>query len=171
MVSGGKRKGAGRPLGSGKFKEKTKALRVPESLVNKIMQYTNHAGYMLPLYGSKVSAGFPSPADDHMEKKLDLNEYLISCPEATFFVRATGNSMLGAGIYPDDILIVDRSLDVKNGKIVIAAVNGDLTVKRFEKKGNVIKLLPENPEYDAIEINEGDDIHIWGVVTGVVHKV
>jgi DNA polymerase V len=171
MVGGGKREGAGRPVGSGKFKETTRAIRVPLSLVDKIIDYSNNKGYELPLFSSKVSAGFPSPADDYMERKLDLNEYLIQQPAATFFVRATGNSMIGAGIYPDDILIVDRSIKPKHGKIVIAALNGDLTVKRLSKVKNIVKLVAENPDYASIEIGENDDLHIWGVVTNVIHKL
>lgn len=171
MVRGGQRFGAGRPTGTGKFQEATKAIRVPESMVEKIADFVRKKGMSLPLYSSKVSAGFPSPADEHIESRLDLNEYLIHRPEATFFVRATGNSMIGAGIYPDDILIVDRSLEAKHGKIVIAAVNGELTVKRLSKIDSKIQLFPENDEYLPIDITDNDEVHIWGVVTNVVHSV
>jgi len=171
MVRGGKRVGSGRPCGTGKYKEPTKAIRVPVSLLDKILDFSFNNGYALPLFSSKVSAGFPSPADDHMERKLDLNDYLIKCPAATFFVRATGNSMIGAGIHPDDILIVDRSLKPNNGKIVIAALNGELTVKRINKESDKLKLMPENSEFSPIEIRENDDFHIWGVVTNVIHQL
>jgi len=171
MVSGGKRTGAGRPCGSGKYQEATKAIRVPVSLVEKIAIYAASHGYELPLFGTKVSAGFPSPSDDYMERKLDLNEYLIKHPAATFFVRATGNSMIGAGIHPDDILVVDRSLEAKHGKIVIVAINGELTVKRLSKLDGKVSLMPENAEYPPIDLNENQDIHIWGVVTNVIHHL
>lgn len=171
MTRGGARAGAGRPKGQGKFKEPTKPIRIPESMVEDVMGYIQSKGYKLPLYSSKVQAGFPSPADDFIEQKLDLNNYLIKHPTATFFVRATGLSMINAGIFPDDILIVDRSLDPSNGKIVIAAVDGQLTVKRLRKtdKGNFLD--PENDKFKPIKIEEGNDVVIWGVVTNVLHKV
>lgn len=171
MVRGGKREGAGRPSGSGKYKEVTKSIRVPVSLVEKIGEFAANAGFALPLYSSKVSAGFPSPADDYIETKLDLNEYLIEKPAATFFVRVDGYSMIKAGIFPDDILVVDRSLNAKSGKIVIAALNGELTVKRLVKQNNKIFLMPENDEFEPIDITNNEDVHIWGVVTNVIHKV
>ena len=171
MVRGGQRFGAGRPTGTGKYKEPTKAIRVPESMVKKIADLVSKGSCKLPLYGAKVAAGFPAAADEHIDDRIDLNEYLIQRPEATFLVRATGNSMIGAGIYPDDILVVDRSIEPKNGKVVIAAINGELTVKRILKNKNIIQLLPENSEFEPITIHDTDDIHIWGVVTNVVHKL
>lgn len=126
----------------------------------------------LDLYGAKVSAGFPSPAGDVMEGKLDLNEHLIKNPPATFFVRVIGDSMIGAGIYPDDLLVVDRSIDPKSGKIVIAVVDGELTVKRLMLggRGNNVFLVPENPAYRTITITEDMSFHVWGVVTYVIHQ-
>lgn len=171
MVSGGKRKGAGRPVGTGKYQEPTKAIRVPLSLVEKIGDFVNKGSYSLPFFSCKVSAGFPSPADDHVERRLDLNEHLIDHPAATFFVRATGNSMLKAGIHPDDILIVDRSLEAKHGKVVIVALNGELTVKRISSINGKIRFLPENDDYEPIDVSENDEMHIWGVVTNVIHQL
>ena len=98
-------------------------------------------------YDIGVSAGFPSPADDYKEKKLDLNDLLIRQPEATFFAKASGDSMTGAGIFDGDLLIVDRSITATDGKIVIAVVNGELTVKRFKIVGRTAQLHPENPKY------------------------
>lgn len=119
-------------------------------------------------------AGFPSPAADYLEKKLDLNDYLIKRPAATFFVRVSGDSMIQAGIHPQDILIVDRAEPVKSGKIVVALYNGAFTVKRFVNQGvsqgEKIVLYPANPKYPPIQVNEGDDFQIWGVVTYVIHK-
>lgn len=126
---------------------------------------------LLPLFTGKVAAGFPSPADDYVEKNLDLNELLVQKPAATFFVRAQGESMLGAGIHPNDILVVDRSIEPVPGKIVICALNGELTVKRLERENRQWKLKAENPAYADIAIHEDLDMVIWGVVTNVIHAV
>lgn len=124
----------------------------------------------LPLFLSSVKAGFPSPADDFMEKKLDLNEHLIRHPAATFFVRVDGDSMQGAGIQRGDILIVDRSLEVQDGRIVIAVINGEFTVKRIRMKEGELLLEPENPRYASIRIGPDSDFQVWGVVTYVIHQ-
>lgn len=123
-----------------------------------------------PLFSCGVSAGFPSPADDYIDQRLDLNELLIANPAATFFVRAAGDSMIGAGINHDDILIVDRSLTAISGKIVIAVIDGELTVKRLAQTATSCTLMAENPDYPALEINEDSDFQVWGVVTSVIHQ-
>jgi DNA polymerase V len=171
MVKGGKRNGAGRPRGSGKYQETTKAIRVPESELDTILRCIQNKFYRLPFYQSSISAGFPSPAEDEMETKLDLNELLIKHPSATFFLRVSGSSMIKAGIHHNDILIVDRSLEPANGKIVIASVNGELTVKRLLSEGKKIQLVAENEDYPPIDISEYADFRIWGVVTNVVHSL
>jgi DNA polymerase V len=125
----------------------------------------------LPLYTNSVSAGFPSPADDFIDKKLDLNEYLIKNPLSTFFVKVSGNSMVNAGINDGDILIVDKSITPANNQVVIGIINGEFTVKRVSKKGNKIFLLPENENYIPIEITEQMDFKIWGVVVYSIHKL
>ena len=125
----------------------------------------------LPLFSGKVAAGFPSPADDYIEKNLDLNELLVHKPAATFFVRAQGESMLGAGIHPNDILVVDRSIEAVPGKIVICALNGELTLKRLERDNEQWQLKAENPAYADILIYDELDMVIWGVVTNVIHAV
>jgi len=162
MPRGGKRVGAGRPRG-----KPTVVVRIPASQKARL----ETLGFKLPLYGSQVEAGFPSPADDYIESLLDLNEYLVKHPAATFLVRAKGESMLHAGIHPGDILVVDRSLEARHGKIVIAAVNGELTVKRLYMKDGVVKLQPENPSFPDIIITEALDTMVWGVVTNVIHQV
>ena len=124
----------------------------------------------IPLYSCKISAGFASPADDHLEKCIDLNEFLIQKPAATFMLRVEGDSMIGAGIHDGDLLIVDRSSTAIDGSIVIAVVNGDLTVKRLNKGKNKVTLMPENPAYSPITILEGGDFFIWGCVKHVVHS-
>jgi DNA polymerase V len=123
-----------------------------------------------PIYLASVAAGFPSPAGDYIDKKLDLNELLIKHPAATFFVRAKGDSMAGAGIRSGDILIVDRALEPGDGRIVIAAVEGDLTVKRIRKKDGKLFLEPENDQFQPIEITADRSLLVWGVVTHVIHK-
>jgi DNA polymerase V len=127
--------------------------------------------FLSPLFTGKVAAGFPSPADDYVEKNLDLNELLVQKPAATFFVRAQGESMLGAGIHPNDILVVDRSIEPVAGKIVICALNGELTVKRLAREHQQWQLKAENPDYADIIIHEDLDMVIWGVVTNVIHAV
>jgi DNA polymerase V len=123
-----------------------------------------------PLFSCHVSAGFPSPADDYIDRRLDLNELLIANPSATFFVRAAGDSMTGAGITHGDILIVDRSLTATSGKIVIAVIDGELTVKRLVQTATSCKLVPENPAYPTLDISEESDFQVWGVVTSVIHQ-
>ena len=124
----------------------------------------------IPLFEHKIPAGFPSPADDHMEMRLDLNEHLIHNPTSTFFVRVEGESMLGAGIHPNDILIVDLSIEACDGHVVIALINGEFTVKRLKISAKKqITLLPENASFEPIVIKDGMDFNIWGVVTNVIH--
>lgn len=123
------------------------------------------------LYTTKISAGFPSPADDFLDRKLDLNEYLVRNPSATFLVRVNGNSMVNAGISDGDILIIDRSVEATDGKVVIGVINGEFTVKRIMKKGKKIFLKPENEKFSPIEITEDMDFKIWGVVVYTIHKI
>lgn len=238
--AGGSRPGSGRPKGSGKYKEATCPIRIPNSLLPEVRDllsqyegllsrgtetsggtltssealsgeslpkasslslvnsnaelsrqlsnkkyselplkdYANiyeavsgHRKQALPLYGTRVAAGFPSPADDYIETKLDLNQYLVKHPAATFFVRVEGDSMIGAGIHPDDILVIDRSIKPTDGKIVIAVVNGELTVKRLRILPNYVVLQPENDKFSPIRVTEEMNFSIWGVVTSVIHSL
>lgn len=172
MAKGGIRKGAGRPKNTGSYGEETKTVRIPLSRVEAVRAFLeNSESYSLPLYSSTVRAGFPSPADDYVETYLDLNRHLVKHPAATFFVTASGDSMTGAGIASGDMLIVDRSLEAVHGKIVIAAINGELTVKRLSRIGNLVQLLPENKKYRPINISSEEEVVIWGVVTHVIHQV
>ncbi|RZM77776.1 translesion error-prone DNA polymerase V autoproteolytic subunit [Leptolyngbya iicbica LK] len=116
-----------------------------------------------------VPAGFPSPGEDYVEGPLDLNRYLVHHPAATFFVRVSGDSMVGAGIYPNDLLIVDRAITPTTGHIVIAVVNGDLTIKRLDISHGKVSLLPENPAYLPIHIDPAMSFDVWGVVTKAIH--
>lgn len=125
----------------------------------------------LPLYLATVAAGFPSPADDFIDKKLDLNEYCIEHPEATFFVRVHGDSMLEAGVHSGDVLVVDRALEPRNNRVIIAALNGELTVKRIRKTPDKLFLMPEHPDFAPIEVTHEASFEIWGVVSYVIHKL
>lgn len=124
-----------------------------------------------PLFMIPVEAGFPSPADDYIEGEMDLNKHLIKHPAATFFVRVAGDSMVDAGIHPGDILIVDRSIEPADKKVVIAVVNGDLTVKRIRMIKGKIFLMPENENYKPIQIEKEMNVEIWGIVTNVIHPL
>lgn len=169
MNQGGKRPGAGRPKGCNQWGEATQPMRIPISQLARVKKFLNQEPVLCPLYISRVQAGFPSPADDYIEAQLDLNEYLIKHPAATFFVRAEGQSMIGANIQSGDLLIVDRSLSPTHGKIVIAAIQGELTVKRLYQQNGKIQLHPENPEFPIIDISEHSELVIWGVVTHIIH--
>ena len=197
MARGGKRPGAGRKANSGKYGEPTVVKRIPLSRVADIEQFmasdlvankesvtfssglktaslqeplSDAPSHHLPFFASRVAAGFPSPADDFLEASLDLNHYLVAHPAATFFVRASGDSMIQAGIHDNDILVVDRSMAPKNGAIVIAVVNGELTVKRLHIEVASVTLMPENPHYPPLAVTGEMEFTIWGVVTSVIHQ-
>ncbi len=124
-----------------------------------------------PVFVARVSAGFPSPADDYLEGALDLNEYLIKHKAATFFWRVTGDSMIGAGIHSGDLLIVDRSLEPKDGNVIIAVLDGELTVKRIEVHDGRLFLAPENQDYPLIPVTEEQSFQVWGVVKHAIHSL
>lgn len=199
---GGKRPGAGRPKGSGKYKEPTVALRVPASLQEPIKALINNyksvsansemeemlledyatavnfdpmldfdelPNNVIPMFGHKVAAGMPSPADDFLDDAVDLLDFLIRNPEATFLVKVAGDSMVNAGIFSDDLLIVDSKISPVHGSIVVAVVNGELTVKRLYRRQGELKLLPDNPAYNPIDITDDMEFSISGVVTNVIH--
>lgn len=123
-----------------------------------------------PVMAFPVSAGFPSPADDYIESRIDLNKHLIRHPAATFFVRVSGDSMTGAGIQNGDLLIVDRAAECVSGCIVVARIENEFTLKRVRKEGNRVFLVPENQSYSTIEVKEGTDFEIWGRVVGSVRE-
>lgn len=124
----------------------------------------------IPLYLSRVSAGFPSPAQDYIEKSLDLNELCIQNPAATFFARVEGDSMIEAGMFPNDILVVDRSIQAEHGDIVVAGLYGELTVKELETKP-IARLVPHNKAYQPIIIQDDSGFEVFGVVTNVVRRI
>ncbi|WP_028468964.1 translesion error-prone DNA polymerase V autoproteolytic subunit [Neptunomonas japonica] len=138
------------------------------TLLGRFSQQQNHD---IPLFQDPVAAGFPSPAQDYIEKTLDLNELCIKHPAATFFVRAQGNSMIDAGIFSGDILIVDRSLTARSSDIVIACLHDEFTVKQLIISSNSVQLRPMNKAYSTITLNEGNELELFGVVTTVIHSL
>ena len=123
-----------------------------------------------PLVMASVSAGFPSPAEDYVEGRLDLNRHLIKHPFSTFYVRVSGDSMMKAGISPGSILVVDRAVEADDGDIVIARINDELCVKRLRLHEGRIWLMPENDEYQPIEVIEGMDFEVWGRVMHAIRS-
>lgn len=123
-----------------------------------------------PLFASQVPAGFPSAADDYVEKYLDLNKKLIPNPAATFFVQVTGDSMKDIGIISGDLLVIDRSLQAQHRSIILAVVNTEFTVKRLLKKDGQMWLAPENSKYRPLQITQEMDFEVWGVVTHCIHS-
>ena len=146
---------------------KQKTLNLFNSL--SLFNFSRRKKVNIPMFLDNISAGFPSPATDYMENKLDLNEHLIKHPAATFIVKASGFSMIGAGIHSGDLLIIDRSITPQNNNIVIASIFGDLTVKKLKKKKNSFFLTSANEHYPSIEVKEEMECFIWGVVTFIIH--
>ena len=136
---------------------------------NKIYRVGINKSLSLDLYPTSINAGFPSPAEDHMDVALDLNEYLIKHPSATFYIYVKGNSMINAGIYDGDLMIVDRSLEPSSNHIVVAIIDSEFTVKRILKKNNQIYLMPDNKSYSPIHVDDNMDFQVWGVVTHTIH--
>jgi DNA polymerase V len=130
----------------------------------------NEGSLAIPLYASHISAGFPSPADDYIEAELDLNRLMVRNPPDTFMVRANGDALSGAGILDGDVLVIDRSIGPRHGMIVVAVVNGEMCVRRLNRKHGNWVLGPENKDFQPLRIRLGQDLEIWGVVTGLVRK-
>jgi DNA polymerase V len=124
----------------------------------------------ITLYGDSVPAGFPSPADDYLDMDLNLHDYLVQHPSATFCVRAIGDSMVDAGIQSSDVMVIDRALTPKNNDIILAVVNGEFTVKRIKKSEDELYLMPANENYKPMKITEEMNFQVWGVVTFIIHK-
>jgi DNA polymerase V len=184
----------GRPKGRNAYGESTIPIRIPKSKVTQITEYLKQSALKnspdtidfyehirqvsvpevsveLSLYSSKVSAGFPSPCDDHIAKRLNIHDYLVDQEDATYLVTVIGWSMRDAGLLPKDVVIVDRSKNAKVGNIIMAMIDGEFTIKQLAlgENGNPV-LLPANPDFKPIEIKEGMDFEIWGVVTGSIRK-
>lgn len=138
--------------------------------ITELLQPVTDLACQLPVFASSVQGGFPSPAEDYIEKQLDLNELMIQHPVATFYVRVEGDSMRDAGIHSGDILVVDRALKANSGKIIVAVIDGDFTVKRLRIRKGQMFLEAESEGYPDIAVKEGSDFQVWGVVTYVIHK-
>lgn len=146
-------------------------MRTDENIVKlKFVKPSTKTRIKLPLVEATISAGFPSPADDYLETRLDLNKALISNISATFYARVKGDSMILAGISDGDLVIIDKSKTPVNGSVVVCLIDGEFTVKRLEKSGNSYFLMPENPKYKPIAIKPENDVTIWGVVTYTIKK-
>lgn len=141
------------------------------TIVESVLWPDRSTKWARPLFLASVSAGFPSPAEDYIEGRLDLNRHLIKHPAATFFVRVAGDSMIGAGIHPGDILVVDRALEPQDSNVVIAVIDGELTVKRISQRHGKLFLVPDNQAYEPLEILEEMEFEVWGVVTSVIHNL
>lgn len=176
---GGARPRAGRPAGT-----PTKVVRLPVPIadvaqrlagkgirmgdISAMYAVDGRSALEIPLMLSKAACGFPSPADDYLDRPLDFNELLIKNPPATFAVRVEGLSMRDAGILPGDIAVIDRSITPTHGCIVMAIVAGEFTIKRYLKRGDQVVLHPENPDFTDLVITEGMDFEIWGVLSSVL---
>lgn len=141
-------------------------MKIETTIVELLKSQPGRRSDTTPLYASSPAAGFPAPGDDMVEKSLDVHDLLVKHPDSTFFVRVEGDSMEGVGIFSGDVLVVDRSIEARTGRIVVAAVNGELVVKRLGMLAGQPVLLSENTAYAPIVIGAGEDCFIWGVVTG-----
>ncbi|MBQ9872859.1 MAG: translesion error-prone DNA polymerase V autoproteolytic subunit [Thermoguttaceae bacterium] len=135
------------------------------------MALVERKGFVFPIYLDRIQAGYPSPAEDAPSENLDVAEYLVPNPSSTFFIKVTGESMRDAGIFPGDLLIVDRSLEADNGDVVVALVDGEFTVKRLFKTVNRVELRPENKRFSVIVLEDESELIVWGVVRRVIHNV
>jgi DNA polymerase V len=173
MTHGGKRAGAGRPKGSGRYGESTCTVRIPRSRLNAVKASLSASPLKvgLPFFSTTIRAGGPTPIDDSREEYIDLNTHLAAQPESTFLVTASGDSMIDADIYEGDMLVVDSKVEACSGDIVIAVIHGDATVKRLAILDHEIQLLPENPHYQPIKLSADMEFKLLGVVTHVIHRV
>lgn len=160
-----------RGMGSSKMRLAEEREAIPRWIVEVEVPipFARRKAVRLPLFSAKVQAGFPSPADDHLEKSIDLNEELVRHPASTFFVRVKGDSMRDAGIQTGDILVVDRSLPPSDRKIVVAMVDGEFTVKRFRQAGGKVFLEAANENFPRIELFGNQELVVWGVVAFIIH--
>lgn len=170
MARGGKRTGAGRPKGSGKYGEPTRAVRLPISRITQLEALLDRP-QKLPLYLHPVAAGLPTLAEDAIDEWINLHDHLLRHPQDSFLVPVAGDSMTGAGIYSGDLLIVDRAIAPTSGKIVVAVIEGELTVKTIAITDSGVVLQPQNPDYPAIAIHPDANFAILGVVTHAIHTV
>lgn len=153
------------------YNEKLKSAKEPDVAWIGALDLDMLSSIALPLYSSHVQAGIPSPVDDHIEDTIDLGKHLVKHKNSTFLLRATGESMTGAGIYPEDLLVVDRAIIPTSGHIIIASLDGEFTVKRLQQIRDKVVLCAENPAFQDITITEEMSFSIWGVVTNCIHSL
>ena len=172
MVQGGKRKGAGRPAGTGKFKVPTKVMRIPADMESDVIDFLTGIKQGVRFFSSTVQAGYATAVEQETEvENINLHSYLVEDDKDTFIVTASGQSMINAGIYDGDLMVVNSRTRARDGDIVVAEINGEFTVKRlYHQKGMPI-LQPENPDFKPIKVKFNDELKILGVVTYCVHKV
>ena len=140
---------------------------LPGVEVSRLSGVGSHA---LPMMSHSVAAGFPSPADDHVEARISLDETLVEHPDATFYLRVKGDSMVGADIHDNDVLVVDRAIAPRHGHIVVAVLDGELTVKTLQITPAGVRLVAANEHYPAIEVREAQELVIWGVVLWTIKR-
>ncbi len=169
MARGGARKGAGRPVGQGKYGEPTKAVRIPVSIVDEVKAFAQSMTTAIPLYNFPVEAGTPFLAEDDSCEMYPLSEFNVPNPKDCFMAKVSGESMKDAGILPDDLLLVDRKKEATDGDIIVTSIEGGIVVKRLDKTNG--KLISENKDFAPIDITEQSGLHVWGVVIRVVREV
>ena len=167
---GGKRPGAGRPQGTSKYGEGSKPMRIPLSMIEDVQKIIERKGGKIPLYSNPVPAGDPADLQDYLEEMVDISSYMAPNPNKTYMVRVTGNSMIKAGIYEEDLLVVDTSREAKHKDIVVASVGNEMTVKRLHHINDIVMLLPENDAYEPIIMKDEEKLTISGVVTFVIKQ-
>ncbi|WP_278034967.1 LexA family protein [Flavobacterium nitratireducens] len=145
---------------------KLRSLHTTQTLEFYIPDYSSKLE--LPFFDVGISAGFPSPADDFIELTIDLNKHLIKHKDSTFFAKVKGNSMINAGIYDGDLLVIDKSLEPQNNKIAVCQIDGEFTVKRIKKEKDIVWLIAENEEYEPIKVTPENELMIWGIV---IHSI
>jgi DNA polymerase V len=175
MNHGGKRIGAGRPAGSGKFKGPTKTVRIPMHLEHKIQEladFPSGGTKTIPFYDQRVQAGYPTALlNQDKAMPLDIQSYVAPNPKNIFAVSVSGDSMTDAGLFDGDIMLIDKTKLAKSGDIILASLQDEFTVKRLHVSKNTYMLLPENRNYKPIHVLRKEDLQIWGVVTYVIHRV
>ncbi len=145
---------------------KLRSLHTTQTLEFYIPDYSSKLE--LPFFDVGISAGFPSPADDFIELTIDLNKHLIKHKDSTFFAKVKGNSMINAGIYDGDLLVIDKSLEPQNNKIAVCQIDGEFTVKRIKIEKDIVWLIAENEEYEPIKVTPENELMIWGIV---IHSI
>ncbi len=169
MPRGGARKGAGRPTGQGLYGEPTKAVKIPVSIIDEVKAFAKNSKLSIPLYDFPVEAGVPFLSGDDHSTMYNLSGLNVLNPESCFLAKVSGYSMKNAGIFPDDLLLVDRKREAKNKDIIVTSVDGGVVVKRLDKEKG--QLISENEDFKPIQITDYSSLHVWGVVIRVIRDL